>query len=82
MPDSWGSFQIRDSYHPAPQWILDRLHGDKVLQGRILQRLRNLPEPGKKQDAGEYYALEVDGIPGLVLVPVHKVKQPVIDAVR
>ena len=85
MPDRWVSFRIRDAYHPAPQWLLDRLHGDDLLQGRIVDVIRGWEDPallGQRGGLGrhdrkslDYYALEVKDIPDLVLVPARDVAE-------
>jgi len=83
VPDRWVTFRIRDAYHPAPQWLLDRLHGNDVLQGRIVDVIRGWDDPGRhgagiggaglQRKSHDYYALEVQHIPDLVLVPAWQV---------
>lgn len=84
MPDRWVRFQIRDAYHPTPQSLLDRLHGRDILQGEVVHVVQGWPSaPGpawparEKQPEGQdedFYALRVENIPDLVLVPARVVQ--------
>jgi len=82
VPDRWVTFRIRDAYHPAPQWLLDRLHGDDLLQGRIVDVIRGWEDPSRQgsgidvlhhRQSHDYFALEVQHVPDLVLVPAWQV---------
>ena len=34
--DRWVHFRIRDVFHPEPAALLNQLHGDDILQGRVI----------------------------------------------
>lgn len=64
----WVHFRIRDSYHPDPSSILERLHGDDLLQGRLVELVRRRGSgPGEPDTV--FAAVQVEGIAELVLIP-------------
>lgn len=62
------SFPLRDVYLPSPQEILLELHGDEILQGRILDY----------SDGGTggltYAVVAVEGLTQPVIIPVEKLR--------
>ena len=62
------SFPIRDVYLPSPQDLLFALHGDEILQGRIIDY----------SDGGTggltYAVVAVEGLPQPVIIAVEKLK--------
>jgi hypothetical protein len=64
----WVHFRIRDSYHPDPRSLLQELHGEDLLQGRLVQFARR-PGSGPDDHDALFAVLQVDGIADLVFVP-------------
>jgi hypothetical protein len=58
------NFRISDVYIPEPAQILMQLHGNDLLQGKII----DISDTGGKEDA--YAVVEVEGLPQPVVVPV------------
>jgi len=64
----WVNFKIRDVYVPDPTQILMKLHGDDLLQGKIIDS----SDSGFQQDA--FVVLEVEGLAQPVVVPTNRVR--------
>jgi len=60
-------FHINDIYVPEPAEILEELHGQESLSGRIIQ----LSDRGLQRDA--FALVEVEGLSRPVVVPVAKI---------
>ena len=61
-------FHINDIYVPEPVEILEELHGQELLSGRIIQ----LSDRGPQRDA--FALVEVEGLSRPVVVPVAKIR--------
>ena len=68
VPDRWVHFKIDDVYLPDPAQILRVLHGQDLLQGKIV----DLSDSGMEEDA--FAVVEVEGIGQPVVVPVKRIK--------
>jgi hypothetical protein len=60
---TWVQFRIRDIYVPEPAAVLEELHGEDVLEGRIIA-LSEAPEPNEM-----YAIIEVFGLQRPLIVP-------------
>jgi hypothetical protein len=61
-------FRLRDIFVPPPQEVLEELHGDDLLQGRVVA----LTERGNAE--GTYVVVEVEGLRHAVVVPVESIR--------
>jgi hypothetical protein len=68
----WVHFRIRDSYHPDPRSLIEQLHGEDLLQGRVVELVRRRGS-GSSDEETVFAALQVEGIPDLVLVPKDRI---------
>jgi hypothetical protein len=68
----WVHFRIRDSYHPDPRALLERLHGEDLLQGRVVELVKRRGEASGDAES-VYAAVEVEGIPDVVLIPKDRI---------
>jgi hypothetical protein len=64
----WVHFKIGDVYYPEPAKILRELHGEDLLQGKVL----DMSDGGRNQ--GEFVVVEVEGLSEPVVVPVERLK--------
>ena len=62
------SFPVRDIYLPSVGEVLFRLHGDDVLQGRII----DYSDGGAH--GGTFAIVSVEGLPDPLIVPVEKLR--------
>jgi len=69
----WVNFKIKDVYVPEPGQILLELHGDDLLQGKIVDS----SDSGFQQDA--FAVVEVEGLAQPVVVPMNRIKGPVCE---
>ena len=60
-------FRICDVYHPDPVHVLNKLHGDDLLTGIVV----DLTDSGMQKEA--FAVLEVDGIEEPIVVPVERI---------
>lgn len=67
LTDRLINFRVTDAYMPDPREILSELHGDDVLQGRVL----DLSDSGTDRCA--YVIVEVEGVSHHVVVPVERI---------
>jgi hypothetical protein len=67
LKEQWVNFKVRDVYLPDPQQVLTELHGDDVLQGRVVALSDN-----ELQD-GSYAVIEVQGMREPVVVPTKRI---------
>jgi len=63
----WVQFKICDVYIPDPQKLLIELHGDDLLQGKVI----DLTDSGTQKEA--FIVVEVKGIEQPVIVPAKRV---------
>ncbi|HET7462163.1 MAG TPA: hypothetical protein VFJ82_12980 [Longimicrobium sp.] len=59
-------FRIRDVHHPEPAEVLDRLHGDDLVQGEVL----DLSTSGLDEDV--YAVVRVEMLEQPLVVPVDR----------
>jgi hypothetical protein len=64
----WVHFKVNDVYFPDPAEILRELHGDDLLQGKVL----DMSDRGTEE--GAFLVVEVEGLPEPVVVPVGCIK--------
>lgn len=67
MKNRWVSFRIVDVYIPDPLKILMDLHGDDILQGKVI----DLSDNGTEKEA--FMIVEVEGIEQPVIVPAGRI---------
>ena len=60
-------FRIRDVYYPEPQQVLFELHGEDLLQGRVIDVTDN---EGRE---GAYAVIQVDGIDKPLIVALTRI---------
>jgi hypothetical protein len=68
VPTPLVSFSIRDAYLPQPQELLFALHGDEILQGRVI----DYSDGGA--GGATYAVLAVEGVPQTIIVPLEKLR--------
>ena len=68
MQNSWVNFRIRDAYVPEPVQILMELHGDDLLQGKIIDM-----SDSDSQDE-QFAVVEVERLSQPVVVPMKHLK--------
>jgi len=73
VPNRWVNFKIKHVRVPEPAEILMKLHGDDLLQGRIIQ----LSDSGFQQDA--FAVVEVEGLAQPVVVPMNRIRGTVCE---
>jgi len=71
--NSWVTFKIKDVYVPDPAQILMELHGDDLLQGKIIDS----SDSAFQQDA--FVVLEVEGLAQPVVVPMNRIRGAVCE---
>jgi hypothetical protein len=62
--NQWVHFRIRDVYYPDAVQVLDKLHGDDLLQGKVIDMSDN------GDHNGAFAVVEVEGMEQPVVVPV------------
>ncbi len=67
LKDRWVHFRIRDVFYPESGKVLTDLHGDDLLQGRVI----DLSDDGTARAA--FAVVEVDGLAQPVIVPAERV---------
>ena len=60
-------FHISDAYVPNPAQLLEKLHGQDLLQGRVI----DVSDRGLEQSA--FAVVEIEGLSELVVVPTAKI---------
>jgi hypothetical protein len=69
VPNPWVQFRIDDVYVPEPAQILMELHGQDVLQGKLI-------DVSDSDSQGETFAVvEVDGLSQSVVVAMQHIKE-------
>lgn len=67
LKHEWVHFRIRDVYYPEPQRLLQQLHEDDLLQGRVV-------DISDGDAASKTFAVvEVEGITQPVVVPLARI---------
>lgn len=67
LKGQWVNFRIRDVYLPEPEQILRELHGDDVLQGRVVALSDN------DHNDGCFAVVEVQGAKEPLIVPLKRI---------
>jgi len=67
LKDHTVNFRICDIFYPDCQQILFQLHGNDVLQGRVI----DLSESGLVD--GSFVEIDVEGLAGTVIVPLERI---------
>ena len=67
LKDHTVNFRICDIFYPDCQQILFQLHGNDVLQGRVV----DLSESGLVD--GSFVEIDVEGLAGKVIVPLERI---------
>lgn len=67
IKNRWVHFRIRDVYIPEPQQLLAALHGEDLLQGKVIE----ISEGAGMPEA--YVVVEVEGLEHPVIVPAEYV---------
>lgn len=69
MSDEWVHFRVRDIHHPDFREILESLHGDDLLQGRVQARVMASADRRSVEGSEEEYVLvQVEGIAPQLIV--------------
>jgi hypothetical protein len=68
VQNSWVNFRIRDAYVPEPVQILMELHGEDLLQGKIIDM-----SDSDSQDE-QFAVVEVERLSQPVVVPMKHLK--------
>jgi hypothetical protein len=67
LRDRWVRFKVRDVYVPSPEALLVTLHGNDLLQGKVIE----LSDSGMHLEA--FAVVEVAGLTQPVIVPVDRI---------
>lgn len=67
MRNRWVHFRIRDVYYPEAMQVLDQLHGNDLLQGRVV----DMSDSGDRD--GTFAVVEVEGIEHPVVVSMKNI---------
>ena len=67
----WVNFQINDIYIPDPGQILNELHGNDLLQGRVI----DMSDGGTELEA--FAVVEVEGLKQPVVVPMNRIRSSI-----
>lgn len=67
LKNRWVNFKLREIFVPPPEEILKELHGEDILQGRVI----GFTEGGTT--GGVYVVAEVSGLAHAVIVPVEQI---------
>ena len=68
MRNRWVHFRIDDVYFPDAVKILRELHGEDLLQGKVI----DVSDSGREE--GVFVVVEVEGLAEPVVVPVGRIK--------
>lgn len=68
MQDHWVHFKINDVYLPDPVEILRSLHGQDLLQGKVV----DVSDSGMEPEA--FAVVEVEGLGQPVVVPLKRIR--------
>ncbi len=67
LRNRWVCFKLRDIFVPPAQEILERLHAEDVLQGRVVG------VTGKGSQEEIYVVVEVVGLESAVVIPLPRI---------
>lgn len=67
LKNQWVHFKLRDVYIPPAREILEQLHGDELLKGRVV----GFTQKGATEET--YVVAEVDGVRNAVVVPFARI---------
>ena len=67
----WVNFQINDIYIPDPGQILNELHGNDLLQGRVI----DMSDGGTELEA--FAVVEVEGLKQPIVVPMNRIRSSI-----
>jgi hypothetical protein len=67
----WVNFQINDIYIPDPSQILSELHGNDLLQGKVI----DMSDGGTQLEA--FAVVEVEGLKQPVVVPMNRIRSSI-----
>ena len=68
LQGKWVHFRICDVYIPDSRDLALAMHGDDLLQGKVL----DLSDSGEREAA--YAVVQVEGIKETLIVPVHRIR--------
>lgn len=68
MRNRWVHFKIGDVYFPDPAGLLRELHGEDLLQGKVIE----VSDSGGSD--GVFVVVEVEGLAEPVVVPVARIE--------
>ncbi len=71
MRNRWVNFQINDIYIPDPGQILNELHGNDLLQGKVI----DMSDGGTQLEA--FAVVEVEGLKQPVVVPMNRIRSSI-----
>ena len=71
MRNRWVNFQISDIYNPDPYQILNELHGNDLLQGKVI----DVSDSGTQLEA--FVVVEVEGLRQPVVVPMNRIRSSI-----
>ncbi len=64
----WVHFKVGDVYFPDPAKILRELHGEDLLQGKVIE----VSDSGSEK--GAFVVVEVEGLAEPLVVPVERIQ--------
>jgi hypothetical protein len=67
LKNRWVNFRIRDVYYPDAIQVFDELHGDDLLQGKVI----DISESGTQE--GTFAVVQVEGMKQPVVVAVTQI---------
>ena len=67
LRNHWVHFKIRDVFIPDPQTLLNQLHGDDLLRGKVV----DLSDSGIEKEA--FAVVEVEGIKQPVIIAADRI---------
>lgn len=71
LKNRWVHFKLRDIFVPPPQEVLEELHGEDILQGRVVGFTERGSAKGIPE--GTYAVIEVDGLRNAVVIPIEQI---------
>jgi hypothetical protein len=67
LKNRWVHFRVCDVYMPDPEQLLIEMHGNDVLEGKVI----DLSDSGMEEEA--FAVVEVEGLKQPVIVPVERI---------
>lgn len=71
LKNRWVHFKLRDIFVPPSQEVLEELHGEDILQGRVVGFTERGSAEGTPQET--YVVVEVDGLRKAVVIPIGQI---------